>query len=212
MAKKAGLIQKMNDFIKTPAGKIVLIAAVVGVLLFFCLFIFLMFNVFQIISKPEKIEKDIEVAGKQLEKPEEITKQEKAAEEEAKETEKEEKPVEIETFEVFEYRNPFKPTVQIEKEIETEASITTATATGTSTATGITQTTGGSVPLSLEDIYTENGQQYANVVYGGKSYQVTSGDRIADSPYQVQSIGTDSITLLYGDDRIVIRLGETILK
>ncbi len=206
--KKAGFIQKLNDFSKTPTGKVVLILVVIFVLLFFCLFVFLMYNLAKVLLAPKKIEvKEEKAEEKAVPKPKEEAKKEVEKEEEKVE---EEKPIDVKTFEVYEYRNPFKPTVELT--IEEEEVEATGTATGTTTATGVTETTGGPVPLSLEDIYSENGTTYANVVYGGTSYQVTTGERINDSPYQVQAIGTDSITLLYGDDTIVLRLGETILK
>ncbi len=69
------------------------------------------------------------------------------------------------------------------------------------------------LPLSLDDIYTEDGVEYAVIRYGDNVYTVTEGERVGDSPYQVQAIGTNYVDLLRGDGEVIrLYLGEVLVK
>ncbi|MDP3013904.1 MAG: hypothetical protein Q8M92_06655 [Candidatus Subteraquimicrobiales bacterium] len=69
------------------------------------------------------------------------------------------------------------------------------------------------LPLSLDDIYTEGGVEYAVIRYGDTVYTVTEGERIGDSPYQVQAISTNYVDLLRGDEEVIrLYLGEVLVK
>lgn len=111
-----------------------------------------------------------------------------------------------ESVEVYEFRDPFKP---LDVPEAAEESVTSAS-TGTQTSSG--SQTVSSVALSVEDIYTEDGIAYATIHYGSTIYQVKAGDNVGETPYQVQAIGEDSVTLLYGDDEIALKVGEEIIK
>ncbi|MBE0447546.1 MAG: hypothetical protein IBX64_05520, partial [Actinobacteria bacterium] len=109
------------------------------------------------------------------------------------------------------YKDPFKPFIA--------SSInngTTSGSTGSSTdsnnqnSSGNTSYVHGS--LSLVRIVNQNGQRYATVSYQGQEYTVREGEQIAGSPFKVTDIGDGSISLLYGDDRLTLQLGDEITK
>jgi hypothetical protein len=66
--------------------------------------------------------------------------------------------------------------------------------------------------LEVQDIFTENGVKYASIKYGATVYKVKEGDRVDESPYEVLTIGSDSVILLYGDQRVEVSIGESIVK
>lgn len=66
--------------------------------------------------------------------------------------------------------------------------------------------------LKLESISESEGTRMATVVFGGTRYAVGIGDKIDGSSYQVVDIGADNITVLYGDDRLTLTIGESISK
>lgn len=101
-----------------------------------------------------------------------------------------------EAFASYEYKDPFQPLVGTE------------TAPPASTQTTETQ----NQRLALEDITEEAGVKFASVKYGGVAYKVKEGDRVDESPYQVISVGDNSVTLLYGDEQVSVQLGQEIIK
>ncbi|HEY3373855.1 MAG TPA: hypothetical protein VGK02_02185 [Candidatus Aquicultor sp.] len=109
-------------------------------------------------------------------------------------------------IDVGEYRDPFTPIPE-----------NTGTAIGSGAATSTGSNVYGDVPqtvhvLSLESITEHGGTRYANVVYLGTQYEVKAGDQIGTSPYKVTDVADTSVTLLFGDDRLSLQLGEEILK
>jgi hypothetical protein len=66
--------------------------------------------------------------------------------------------------------------------------------------------------ITLNSITTEGQNRYGVFVYQGAQYSAAVGETIGTSPYQVLEIGDGSATLLYGDDRITVALGEEIIK
>ncbi|MEW6188681.1 MAG: hypothetical protein AB1466_01005 [Actinomycetota bacterium] len=178
-------VTKVKGFLETPKGKKILII-IIAALIVFVVASALLFLV---------------ILSEALREPRRVVQPPRST---PKREEKEEKMIatappssvdRVESFEVYESKDPFKPLI---------TKVTTPTVTGT------TETT--PKVLALEDIYTEDGTKYASIKYGSTIYKVKEGDRINDSPYQVLSIGADSVTLLYGDDKIVLKLGEEIYK
>lgn len=105
------------------------------------------------------------------------------------------------------YRDPFKPLVVA---TSADGSSTTGGSTANESQTG---SSASSVDvLSLESITTVDGQKTAIVLYGGQQYTVKAGDQIDSSPFQVTDIGDSNISLLYGDSRLTLQVGDTIVK
>lgn len=107
------------------------------------------------------------------------------------------------------YRDPFTPLSE---------PTTTVIATTTTGLPGDVQvelsgdTTPSSNSLVLKSITDVDGVKYANVIYKAQEYTVKQGDQIADSPFKVTDIGDGSISLLYGDDRLSLQVGDEIIK
>ncbi len=111
-----------------------------------------------------------------------------------------------ENLEIYETRDPFRPfdaseTVSGLDILPIDSSETPDPGTGTTEL------------LTLKSIEEDmDGTSYANVTYGSSPYLVTDGDRVGSSPYQVVSVGTDSATFLFGDDQVVLSIGESVDK
>jgi len=136
-----------------------------------------------------------------------------------------------EAFEVFENKDPFRPLIVLPEETSGETVASTAqattssstTETGSGTTTSGTTTDGGSTDgggtdddgdtstnsLTLKSITYDDGEYTAVFEYGGKEYSTQEGDVIDSSPWKVVNITSSSVTLLYGDEEIVLRLGGT---
>ncbi len=66
--------------------------------------------------------------------------------------------------------------------------------------------------LEVQDIYTENGTKYSSVKYGSTVYKVKEADQVDESPYKILAIGDESVVFLYGDRRVELKEGESVLK
>jgi len=135
--------------------------------------------------------------GGQVEKPE-VTQPPATKSKESPKTEKEE---ETNSFEIYQSKDPFEPLV--------------SPAPAGEVAPGVPSETQPAGPtkmrVALTDIFTEDGVEYATVEVGSTSYKVKEGDLFA-SNFKVLSIDSNSVTLLYGDDRITLELGEVVYK
>ncbi|HZD59503.1 MAG TPA: type IV pilus biogenesis protein PilP, partial [Anaerolineae bacterium] len=116
------------------------------------------------------------------------------------------------------YKDPFKPLFSA-AEINNGTTTDGSNVSNTSNTSSTNQSTSNPVTsnvdshqLSLVRIVDQNGQRYATVSYQGQEYTVKEGDQIAGSPFKVTDIGDGSITLLYGDDRLTLQLGDEIIK
>lgn len=108
-----------------------------------------------------------------------------------------------ENFDVFQTRDPYKPLI--------EKKATTNGALG-STATTSTTSTVAKGALTLDSVLTRDGLRYANVVYNEQKLELRDGQRVADSPYQVLTVTDANVIFLFGDDRVVLKPGEKIYK
>lgn len=202
-------LAKIKEFIKTPLGKV----AVAGVALLAILFASaLVVGIFIIFTNLTGAPQEVSKVPVRIEKAETETSTARSSEETSTAESQSDG-----TFKIDEYKDPFRPRIQAE---------TTGTATGTTTSTGTGTTTtsggqtatssggteGGAKVLEVQDIFNENGVDYASIKYIATVYKVKEGDRVDESPYQVLTIGSDSVVLLYGDRRIEVSEGETILK
>lgn len=96
---------------------------------------------------------------------------------------------------VFSPRNPFEPVVVPASATATE---------GTGVVTGDENT------LTLIEIIEENGVRKAVLQLGATTYTLAAGEQLGSTPWQVVSVGTTSVTVLYGDSQIVLTVGQGI--
>ncbi|MBS3908292.1 MAG: hypothetical protein KGZ93_01450 [Actinobacteria bacterium] len=105
-------------------------------------------------------------------------------------------------YDLFEYKDPFKPLVE---EIEVPIGLPSGTEDGTGEGVSLAS-------LALVDVVEQDGARFAIVTFDGVEYTVGSGERVAGSSFMVEDIGEGSITVLYGDDRFTLQLGQEIVK
>lgn len=105
----------------------------------------------------------------------------------------------MEGYEIYENKDPFQPLIG-------KGSATTVTTTTTTTpGGGITTTSATATLLSISPDGTK-----ANISISGTTYSdLKAGDTFAES-YKLLSIGTGSVTILYGDNQYTLYLGETL--
>ncbi len=116
---------------------------------------------------------------------------------------------EVELDDVFTYRDVFVPTVVM------TSSTTTSTSTANSTTTNTTTSNSTNTPantLVLEDIATENGEPVAVLSWNGQTYTLAEGESIPNTPWQVLTINSSTVVMLYGDARITLSVGVGISK
>lgn len=113
---------------------------------------------------------------------------------------------EVANSEVFTFRNIFEPLIKPVPE-PTQASTSTATPSTTDTetpyATGV---------LYLERVVSEDGVSKAVLRYNGQTYTLAAGERIAGTPWEVFSVSPTSVTMLYGDVRVTLAVGQGVTK
>lgn len=105
----------------------------------------------------------------------------------------------MEGYEIYENKDPFQPLVG-------KGSSTTVTTTTTTTPGGVTTTT--SATATLVSVSSDGTKATINI--SGTPYpDLRAGDTFAGS-YKLLSIGTGSVTILYGDNQYTLYLGETL--
>jgi hypothetical protein len=111
-------------------------------------------------------------------------------------------------YEVYETRDPFEP-------VDASSTISGIPLPAGSSSSSNTPAPAGVTPqiLALKGIEEDaDGVLYANVTYGSSPYLVKAGQRVGSSSYQVTSIDRESATFLFGDDNLVLRVGESAGK
>lgn len=230
----AKIMDKVTEFTKTPKGKIISIALISLMVVLVVVVIGVVFVLFRQVSgtgpekKPaeeskteEKTTKDTKEDSKDSEKSpfEDIQPDKEKTVEEDTEEEGVHDPIDVEP------RDPFVPLIGPPPETDTgtDTGGTNGGGTdgGTDGGTGGGGTDGGTggggagrdlQSISLENIYSQGGVKYASIKYGGKVYEVKEGDQVGSTPLQVISIFETSVILLYGDERITVRLGQEVYK
>ncbi|MBI4743619.1 MAG: hypothetical protein HY776_02160 [Actinobacteria bacterium] len=104
---------------------------------------------------------------------------------------------EEDSFEIYLIKDPFEPLVKPQSD---------DSGSGSTSGGEESQST-----LTLKDIYTEDSTKYTSIDVGETNYKVKEGDTFATN-YKVVTIGTDSVTLLYGDETINLEIGSSISK
>jgi hypothetical protein len=61
------------------------------------------------------------------------------------------------------------------------------------------------------DVFTENNVKFASIQVGSTLYKVKEGETFSTS-YKLVSAGTDTATILYGDDSATLKIGESVFK
>jgi len=133
--------------------------------------------------------------------------------------------VEVPPLSIYHRRNPFKPLL----DMETEAAVTTSTETTTPTTPGAGASgvvtippqlvqLGREVPgevvsraITLEGVFRQEGKRFARIWVADKLFEkVAAGDTFGDN-YKLLAIGRDaSATILYGDERFTVFVGQSI--
>ncbi|NTU71091.1 MAG: hypothetical protein HGB10_04650 [Coriobacteriia bacterium] len=105
--------------------------------------------------------------------------------------------------ETFTFRNVFAPTV-------TPAQSSTDADSGSGGSSGDTSPTasGATDTLILKSIHTDSGERVATFEWNGAVYECREGDQVAQSPWEVVTIYSDSVVMLYGDSRITLTVGQ----
>ncbi|MEO7803559.1 MAG: hypothetical protein ABIS18_03760 [Actinomycetota bacterium] len=133
----------------------------------------------------------------------------------------------VETFEVFEAKDPFRPLVVA------GAPASSGSGSGTSGTTGSTGSTGsgsgaagstgsgsgaagGAAPtggqrIQLLDVFTDKGATKAQIKVGSTVFTVSVGEVFA-SNFKLISISGTCATLLHGDDKFTLCEGEEVFK
>ena len=101
----------------------------------------------------------------------------------------------VDLGEVFSPRNPFEPVVIPKSAMETEGEDSSSDDAGT---------------LTLVRIEEEDGVRKAVLKLGSTTYTVAEGEQLGSTPWKVVTIGTTSVTMLFGDSQIVLTVGQGI--
>ncbi|MEN6430787.1 MAG: hypothetical protein ABFC80_08140, partial [Coriobacteriales bacterium] len=112
---------------------------------------------------------------------------------------------EVPLDEVFTFRDIFDPLI---KPLE-ESATPTASPDSTS-APDVSEYAADT--LYLLSISTVGGSPTALMMWDQKSYTLSEGDSIPGTPWKVLSIGDDSVVMLYGDQQVVLTVGQGIQK
>ncbi len=119
----------------------------------------------------------------------------------------------------FVFRDIYEPTVKPSVPPSSTAD-ETSTADGTDGGDGTSgdNTDGGDtsqVPentLMLKSVSTVDGVPTATIVWNGQTYEVSEGETLGDTPWQVLDISGSTVTMLYGDTKVTLTVGQGVTK
>ncbi|MCX8007472.1 MAG: hypothetical protein N3B11_05080 [Coriobacteriia bacterium] len=107
---------------------------------------------------------------------------------------------------VFRFRDIFDPLIKPAEETTAEPA-PSETATDTGDATQYSPNT-----LYLISISSDAGTPSAVMVWDQQQYTLEEGDSIPNSPWRLLDIRTSSVVMLYGDQQVVLGIGQGIQK
>jgi uncharacterized integral membrane protein len=107
----------------------------------------------------------------------------------------------VSNSEVFTFRDIFEPLLKPIVE-------TTATVDGGTDDV----TPAGDDVLYIEDIISEGGELKVVATLNGTTYTLGAGDSISGTPWQVLSVSSTQVIMLYGDVQITLTIGQGITK
>jgi hypothetical protein len=64
--------------------------------------------------------------------------------------------------------------------------------------------------LTLLEIIEENGVRKAVLRLGATMYTLAAGEQLGTTPWKVLAVGSNSVTMLYGDSQIVLTVGQGV--
>lgn len=105
---------------------------------------------------------------------------------------------------VFTFRDIFDPLIL---PLPEESNNTTDTGSNDNTSTPTSDDT-----LYLQNITTIDGVLHAVLLLDGETYTLSAGEGIPGTPWEVLSVSSTSVTMLYGDIRVVLAIGQGINK
>jgi len=105
---------------------------------------------------------------------------------------------------VFTFRDIFDPLIL---PLPEESNDTTDTDSNDNTSTPTSDDT-----LYLQNITTIDGILHAVLLLDGETYTLSAGEGIPGTPWEVLSVGSSSVTMLYGDIQVVLAIGQGINK
>jgi hypothetical protein len=195
-APVAGDGAKKQGFFSTSSGRIVAIALGLGALLAIAgIAVWIVIFVFG--------SQAVDELGSQLEKPP-VTSGSAST---TVTPEAEAPAAELPNAAVFTFRDIFKPLLVALAEPTSSGGIEGGSTTTTDT---VTPTSAGT--LYLDGVVTQDGVLMAQLRYDGSSYTLPAGGRITNSPWQVYSVSSTSVVMLYGDNRVTLAVGQGITK
>lgn len=113
---------------------------------------------------------------------------------------------EVSYEEVFRFRDIFDPLIKPAEETSEEP-VPSETSTETAGAAEYSPNT-----LYLLSISTAGDAPTAEMVWDQQQYTLWEGDTIPDSPWRVLDIRSTSVVMLYGDQQVVLSVGQGIQK
>jgi len=113
-------------------------------------------------------------------------------------------PDEVPLSDVFTFRDIFDPLLKPAAAVDDE------TSDGGSSETSETAD-GEAGTLYLQNIVVEDGVSKAVLLYNGTMYTLPQGGTIPGTPWQVLSIGSTSVVMLYGDSQISLSVGQGVV-
>ena len=115
--------------------------------------------------------------------------------------------IEVEYSEIFTFRDIFDPLIKPIPEEPVASTTSTSTASATDTATPYAQGV-----LYLDGIESVDGVMKAVLRYNGQTYTLAAGEGIPGTPWEVFSVSSSGVTMLYGDNKITLVTGQGITK
>lgn len=106
-------------------------------------------------------------------------------------------PAEIGLNDIFTFRDIFDPLLKPAPAQES-----------TSTETSSTLVPGEADTLYLNAIVVEDGVTKAVLQYNDTEYRLAAGETVGTTPWQVLSIGSSSVVMLYGDSQVSLSVGQ----
>lgn len=176
----ADALGKIKEFLATKKGKTIAAASAGGLLVAIVLIAVAVFFIFD-----SGVEDELSplTPGKAP-----VSAQAPASGEKETATEEKQPPIN-ESYEAYEYKDPFQP-LFVEEET-TEAVVQDKN-------------------IVLDITTDQNGVRYATVRYNGQTYDVREGDILGRSAYKVLVIEAGSVVFLYGDNQVRVEIGEEL--
>lgn len=111
---------------------------------------------------------------------------------------------------VFVFRDIFEPTVKAVVAGTGGSPTTTDTASGDTSSTDVPDLPADT--LFVQSVDTVDGVAVATFYWNGQTYTAGEGESLTGTPWRVLSISGSTVTLLYGDSRVTLTVGQGLSK